>query len=149
MLFCPGSQPCEQTFRAARSMTGIFSTLINFSMYGMLNHLHRLQIQLQLESEMQETGIQYPRVDKHVKKSGFSVGQSPKNLSEITNKNIFDTVQGSKAAAISSLKELGIFVTDKDGKWQDLSVKVAMVRIKKEEDNYDDDKDDDDKDDDD
>ena len=60
-LFCPwllGSQPCEQTFRAAQSMTGMFSTVINFSMYGMLNRLHRLQIQLQLESEMHETGIQ-------------------------------------------------------------------------------------------
>jgi len=114
----------------------MFSTVINFSMHGMLNRLHWLQIQLQLESEMQETGIQYPR---DVKKSGFSAGQSPKNLSEITtNKNFFDTVQGSKAAAISSLKELGIFVTDKDGNWQDLSVKVAMISIKKEEDNDDD-----------
>ena len=35
-LFCPwllGSQPCEQAFRAARSMTGTFSTIINFSLY--------------------------------------------------------------------------------------------------------------------
>ena len=46
-LFClwlMGSQPCEQTFRAARSMTGTFSTIINFSMYPLLQRLHRLQI---------------------------------------------------------------------------------------------------------
>ena len=48
------SQAWEQTFRAARSMTSAFSTVINFSMNGLLQCLH-LQIQTQLESEMEET----------------------------------------------------------------------------------------------
>ena len=65
-----GSQACEQTFRAARSMTDTFSTIINFSMLGFLRRLHCLQIQLTLESEMQETGIKYPRVIAHAKKVG-------------------------------------------------------------------------------
>jgi len=143
-LFCPwllGSQPCEQTFRAAQSMTGMFSTVINFSMYGMLNRLHRLQIQLQLESEMHETGIQYPRVVKHVKKSGFSAGASAQPLKNISDKDIFDTVQNAKAEAFSSLEELGLHVTDKDGNWLNLTVKVAS--IKKEEEKDDDDDEDD------
>ena len=52
-----GSQACEKTFRAAQSMTSTFSTIINFSMLEFLHRLHRLQIQLQLESVVQETGI--------------------------------------------------------------------------------------------
>ena len=35
-----GSQPCESTFRAARSMTGTFSTIVNFSLLGFLQRLH-------------------------------------------------------------------------------------------------------------
>ena len=31
-----GSQPCEHAFRAARSMTSVFSTMINFSLRGLL-----------------------------------------------------------------------------------------------------------------
>ena len=63
-----GSQACEQTFRAAQSMTRTFSTIINFSMLGVLHRQHRLQIQLQLESEAQDTGIPYPRATAHLKK---------------------------------------------------------------------------------
>ncbi len=32
-------------FRAARSMTSIFSTVINFGMLGLVRRVHRLQIQ--------------------------------------------------------------------------------------------------------
>ena len=65
-----GSQPCESTFRAARSMTGTFSTIVNFSLLGFLQRLHGLQIQLQLETESFENGITYPRVEKHLVKIG-------------------------------------------------------------------------------
>ena len=43
-----GSQSCEKTFRAARSMSTTFSTIINFGVLGLLRHLHRLQIQAEL-----------------------------------------------------------------------------------------------------
>ena len=45
-----GSQPCEKAFRAARSMTPMFSTIINFSVLGLLRRLHKLQIKVELES---------------------------------------------------------------------------------------------------
>ena len=67
------SQACEQAFRAPRSMTGSFSLTINFSILGLLCRLHHLQVELELEVEMKETGIQqYPRVEAHMKKIGFS-----------------------------------------------------------------------------
>ena len=42
-LFSPwklGSQSCEKTFRAVRSMTTTFSTVINVGMLGLLRRLH-------------------------------------------------------------------------------------------------------------
>ena len=57
-------------------------------MYGLLNCLHHLQIQLQLESEMDETGIKYPRVISHIKKTGFSTETKVLNVKEISNIDI-------------------------------------------------------------
>ena len=71
--FCPwllGSQSCERMFRAARSMTPTFSTMINFAMYGLLRRIHRIGIQFKLESEAQTNGILYPRVERHKKRAG-------------------------------------------------------------------------------
>ncbi len=70
-LFMPwllGSQNCEKAFRAARSMTSTFSTIINFSLLGLLRRLHRMEMQLKLESE--DSDIVFPRVEQHRKKDG-------------------------------------------------------------------------------
>jgi hypothetical protein len=65
-----GSQTCEKMFRSVRSMSSTFSTVINFSMLGLLRRIHRLHIQLSLESESDETGIRYSRVEAHKNKDG-------------------------------------------------------------------------------
>ena len=52
-----GSQSCEKTFRLARSMTPTFSTVINFSMLGLMRRLHRLQLQSQLHAESSASGV--------------------------------------------------------------------------------------------
>jgi len=67
-----GSQCCEKLFRAARSMSSTFSTVINFGVLGFLQRLNRLQIQIKLESECDQTKIRYPRVEAHRKKDGHS-----------------------------------------------------------------------------
>lgn len=48
------SQPCEQTFRAARSMTSTFSTIVNFSMLEILQRLHKLQSINDIMCELRE-----------------------------------------------------------------------------------------------
>ena len=65
-----GSQSSEKVFRAARSLSSTFSTIINFGMLGLLQRLHRLHVQLCLEAECGDTGIKYPRVDHHKNKDG-------------------------------------------------------------------------------
>ena len=62
-LFTPwllGSQSCEKVFRTARSMTSMFSTILNFGVLGLLQRLHRIHIQYCLESESDITSIVYP-----------------------------------------------------------------------------------------
>ena len=67
-----GSQSCEKLFRAARSMTPTFSTVVNFGMLGLFRRLHRMHIQSCLEAESTTTGIHFPRVDKHKQKDGHN-----------------------------------------------------------------------------
>jgi hypothetical protein len=67
-----GSQSCEKMFRSLRSMTGTFSTVINFSMLSLLQRLHKLSVkeELQSHSERQLHGIHFARLDSHKKKVG-------------------------------------------------------------------------------
>lgn len=116
-----GSQPCEATFRAARSMTGTFSTIVNFSLLGFLQRLHRLQIQLQLETESSETGITYPRVEKHNAKIGHKEGNKKVSLSDVSDDDIAAIIKEAKEEAIKAIKELGMVV--KGGKWEERSAK--------------------------
>ena len=64
-----GSQTCEATFRAVRSMSNVFSTIINFGMLGLLQRLHRLQVQCTIQADA-NSGIVFPRVLKNQSKKG-------------------------------------------------------------------------------
>ena len=73
MAFLPwllGSQVCEKTFRTARSMSSTFSSVLNFSILGLLRRLHRLQIQSVLQAQSEESKIKFPRIDRHCSKEG-------------------------------------------------------------------------------
>ena len=135
-----GSQACKQTFRAARSMTSTFSTVINFSMLEFLHRLHRLQIQIMLESEMQETGIKYPRVIAHEKKVGYEKVKEIADLKCITDEDIISTINEANKEVISAVTELGMVFSEKE-------LKDIISRPLDE--NCDNDEDDDDNDDDD
>ena len=119
-------------------MTSTFSTFINFSMYGLLQRLHRLHIQTRLESEVEETGICYPRVLAHAKKVGFLNGNAigAFNLQDITNESITNIVKSARDEAISSIKELGMLV--KEGKWEEVTLKLAVPKDGEADDDDDD-----------
>ena len=109
-----GSQACEQTFRAARSMTGTFSTVINFTLLDFLHHLHRLQIQLEPESETQETGIEHPRVMAHTKKVGYEALKEITDLKYISDEDIITTINQANSEAARAIRELGMAFTNKE-----------------------------------
>ena len=102
-----GSQCCEKAFRTIRSMSSTFSTVINFSMLGMLRRLHKMQIQMKLESETDVSGIFYPNVEAHKKKDGHEQMKSF-DLSTISNENIEAAVNKGKQEAQKAMDELGM-----------------------------------------
>ena len=93
-----GSQSCEKAFRAVRSMSSTYSTILNFGMLGLLRRLHRMQIQFSLESEADVTGISYPNVSKHKVKDGMNNTQC---VSEclLSNTRIAEAVEDGKKEA--------------------------------------------------
>ena len=109
-LFRPwklGSQSCEKTFRAVRSMTSTFSAVINVGMLGLLRRLHRLQIQFRLEAESAQNGIRYPHCEKHKNKDG-SNRQVTFSLQGVTDADIEDAVECGRKLAMKDIEMLGM-----------------------------------------
>ena len=62
-VWLSGSQGCEQVFRLLRSMTGTFSTIINFSMKGVIGRINKLNFVSSAESS---DNIMFPRVQRRL-----------------------------------------------------------------------------------
>ena len=127
-----GSQPCEQLFRAARSMSTIYSTIINFSMLGLLRRLHRIHIQNVLEAEGEENGIMFPRREQHHKKHGIAVDSVQRlfhnDVSAVTMKDIENWIEIGKAEAKNLLELLGMDILLKHNKhWNKVSAGISAV----------------------
>lgn len=101
-----GSQSCEKMFRAARSMSSTFSTIINFDMLGFLQRIHRLHIQYCLENEAQTSGIKYPHKESHKAKDGHH--KCSVNSEAPTNKQILDAVNAAIEEARNNIDHLGM-----------------------------------------
>ena len=100
-----GSQTCERIFRAARSMSSVFSTIINFSMLGLLRRLHRLQIQLTIQSET-SSNIIFPRLEKKCARGGISTSSNTGPL--LTNEEINDAVERARDEAKRKVQVMGM-----------------------------------------
>ena len=62
-VWLSGSQGCEAMFRLLRSMTGTFSTIINFTMRGIMNRINKLNF-ISLAENSDE--IMFPRVKRRL-----------------------------------------------------------------------------------
>ncbi len=102
-----GSQSCEKIFRAARSMSSTFSTIINFGLLGLLRRLHRLHIHTCKEAQSDETGIKYPKVEAHKKKDGHTVS-TPTRFESVSNEDIAQKVEEGEEKAKMRMVELGM-----------------------------------------
>ena len=58
-----GSQACEQLFRLLRSTTSTFSTMINFSLKGIMEKIHKLQ---HISASESDDNIIFPRVKRRL-----------------------------------------------------------------------------------
>ena len=102
-----GSQPCEQAFHAARSMTSIFSTIINFSMQGLLHRLHKLQSFIDLQSKSDVTNIIYPQKKTHSSKDGIA-NENLHLVTNISDDQIEEAVRRGFHRAKEPMEELGM-----------------------------------------
>lgn len=80
-----GFAKLRENVRSVRSMTGTFSTIINFSMLGFLRRLHKLSIkdELQSDTEILKHGIIFPRLERNKRKDG--IGFQTDSSTKITN----------------------------------------------------------------
>ena len=88
-------------------MTPTFSTVINFSMLGLMRRLHRLQLQSQLHAESSASGVVYSIFKTHERKTGVR-NFCPHSLRSISNDKISETVDKANAEAKEAIKELGM-----------------------------------------
>ena len=101
-----GSQSCERVFRSLRSMTGTFSTVVNFSLLGMLQRLHKLYIQEECQSKTgSASGICFPRQEKYGRKKDGNK-QYEKFSIDISNQEIYEAMKEAETRAKDSMETL-------------------------------------------
>lgn len=109
-LFVPchfSSQPCEKLFRATRSFTSTFSTVVNFTMYEIINRLHRIEMLNVIKNDLSDTlSVENPfnrncdevkftfssnyRIAKEKKKSVITNKEEPDSMTDDKIKQIID-----------------------------------------------------------
>ena len=100
-----GSQSAEKIFRSLRSMQGTFSSIVNFTMLGMLYRLHKLE-DLESESERESHGIHLARLEVHKKKKGH--GEVMPFDWILTDEDIFFALKEAEERAKSAVSKFGM-----------------------------------------
>jgi len=122
-------------------MSTVFSSVLNFGMLGLLRRLHRLHIQAVLQADSEKSSIKFPRAEKNHAKDGKSIYIAP-SLTDITNKDIADTVQKALEKAKTTLSSLNMDkLLQKHSSWD--SIKYEDCEVKDDCDSEEDEKDDD------
>ena len=103
-----GSQSCEKIFRAVRSMTPTFSTMLNFRMLSLLQRLHRIHVQYCLENDSETSEMKYPRKEIHKDKDGHDTANLF-DLSTITNSKIIEAIFKAKEEAQRTIETVGMY----------------------------------------
>lgn len=104
-----GSQGCEEIFRLARSMTSTFSTIVNFSMKGILERMHKLNFLSTMECS---NDITFPRVQRRL----LQCQKEGEQTFAVFPHNEIDTlIQGAKDEAKRMASDLGMVLqSDED-----------------------------------
>ena len=135
-----GSLSCEKTFRSARSMSTVFSSVLNFSILGLLCRLHHLNIQAMLQVDAEKSRIRFPRAEKYIERSGTKSYVAP-SVANITNQEISKAVENASGRAKETLVNLEMDqLLKKHSKWD--NVKWSNVGDCDAESDADDDSDD-------
>ncbi|XP_044758739.1 uncharacterized protein LOC123316627 [Coccinella septempunctata] len=132
-LICPwlfSSQPCEGLFRAARSITSTYSTVINFSIKEFLDRIERITFMNFVVTDL-KTKFLFPREDKKCLEDNFNL-TTPLELKNIDLGRILEE---SLEEALLDAQRLGMEV-------EKFSAQIFDVRIDALRDEFDDENDD-------
>lgn len=105
-IWMGGSQGCEQVFRLLRSMTPTFSTIINFSLKGISERIHKLNYLASIEAC---DDIIFPRVKRRLLQKNE---ESDETLSIPTMNELESAISRAKVAAILTSKTCGMKMTE-------------------------------------
>lgn len=116
------SQSCESTFRLARSMTGTFSTITNFTIEQFLKRAGKLAVLTDIENKSISNQLSCPlKFPKHHKKRRNLIdlkrSTSNSSVNVLTNENIEQTIYRSFDDAYKLLSHLNVnYLLDKHKK---------------------------------
>ncbi|CAH1106806.1 unnamed protein product [Psylliodes chrysocephalus] len=102
-MFTPwlmSSQPCEQLFRATRSITSTYSTVVNYSMLEILNRLNRIHYLEDVKTELQGQ-FTFPRTNTDTE-------QLSTTFQPMTDEDIEMTVLKAQQDAVSDAECMGV-----------------------------------------
>ena len=104
-----GSQSCERLFRSLRSMSSTFSTMVNFSLYGMLQRLHKLQIQEECHSKVGDAApIRFPRQERYGRRKDGDDKYRTFSVSGITEDRLYEIMKKAETRAQERMVTLGM-----------------------------------------
>ena len=125
-LWTAGSQACEQVFRLLRSMTPVFSTVIDFTLKGILERNHKLNYLASIESR---DNIIFPRVKRRLMQLNE---ESDDTFNILSLGEIETAVSDPKASAIRLAEECEMILKSYD----DLVLAGGVSKIIKNAINY-------------
>lgn len=99
------SQVCESIFRAVRSFTSTFCTVVNFSILDILNRIRKIQLQNEIIN-VSNGKIKFPRFEK--KTADISKSQERQQFNGLNRKTIISQIEKARDAVIVDLENLDI-----------------------------------------
>ena len=98
----------KMVFCFLRSMTGTFSTVVNFNILGMLQRLHKINIQEEYQSQADDTiGIRFPRQEKYGRKKEGSNNFIQFSIN-ISNHEICEAMKNAEKREKESMETLNM-----------------------------------------
>ena len=105
-------------------MSTVFSSVLNFSILGLLRRLHHLfiiNIQAILQADTEKSSIKFPRMEKTLAKHGVKPYVDP-SIASIKNGDIFGVVESALKRAKDTLSSLEMdILLKKHSKWDNIN----------------------------
>ena len=128
-----GSQGCEETFRMLRSMTPTFSTIVNFSIKGIIQRIHKLN---HLSSVESSESIIFPRVKRRLLQFKEK-GKGTLDMDGLSLESLESVIPEAKKDAAKLCEEVGMVLErydDMDLVCDKIVIENAILQDGEEED---------------